>query len=235
VTTFHGNSGWVLSCACSPDGRLLATGDVNGVAKLWDAVGRKAITTLCSDAGAVNKCMFSPHGRLLATAHGDGRVRLWDVTSGHEVASMQGHTSRVMDCSFSADGRLIATASADGTVRVWMVTSREETRATFVGGQFTTMTWHTTPHGILRVGSDPVIGCALSPDARLVATTSLVRTVTLWDVESGKTLAHAYLLGDVTAVAGHPSKPLLGVGEWSGRTHLLQIVDNRERAKVGVT
>ena len=60
----------------SPDGALVATGSIDGTAKLWDpATGREVLTLFGHDL-VVNAVGFSPDGRFLATVSGDGTVAL---------------------------------------------------------------------------------------------------------------------------------------------------------------
>jgi len=62
--------------AVSPDGALVATGSLDGTAKLWDLATGREVLTLFGHDGPVNTVAFSPDGRFLATVSGDGTVAL---------------------------------------------------------------------------------------------------------------------------------------------------------------
>jgi hypothetical protein len=81
----------------SADGRLLASGGLDGIVQLWEA----------------------PSGRQLASASEDGTVRLWEAPTGRLLAMVQGHTTGVWGVALSADARLLASGGLDGTVRLW--------------------------------------------------------------------------------------------------------------------
>jgi WD40 repeat protein len=73
----------VRSLAFSPDSRTLATGDLNGVIKLWSLewfggqFAVRELVTLREHHDSVERLQFSPDGTILASASGDGAVRFW--------------------------------------------------------------------------------------------------------------------------------------------------------------
>ncbi|MBD2340744.1 hypothetical protein H6G64_27635, partial [Calothrix sp. FACHB-156] len=79
----------VNSVQFSPDGQRLATGGVDGTARVWDTSG-KELAQLRGHQGGVYSVQFSPDGQRLATGGEDGTARVWD-TSGKELAQLRGH------------------------------------------------------------------------------------------------------------------------------------------------
>lgn len=73
-------TGAVFSVAFSPDGKILASGRLDGTVRLSDVATRRQLgSPLTGPTGTVNSVAFSPDGKTLAAGSSDGTVRLWDV------------------------------------------------------------------------------------------------------------------------------------------------------------
>ncbi|GAX37841.1 NB-ARC domain-containing protein [Nodularia sp. NIES-3585] len=184
----------ILSLAFSDNGRLLATGDVNGEIHLWEIDSGQAVLRCIGHAGWVHSISFSPDGKMLCSASSDHTVKLWDVFDGSCLKTLTGHHQRVRSAAFSPDGRMIASGSSDATIRLWDTNSGK----------------------CLKVlsGHDSFIwSVAFSPDGKMIASGSEDQSIKLWNVKTGEcsqTLSghHSW----VRAIAFSPDGKLLASG-----------------------
>jgi WD40 repeat protein/serine/threonine protein kinase len=123
----------VSAVAFSPDSRLLATGDLAKVARIWEAGGKFEQRFALAHPAAVGQVAFSRNGALVATGCADGAARIWDVRSGRQIGpplfydptrfanSERWVAGQLRSAEFSPDDTLILTAGADRSVRTWPV------------------------------------------------------------------------------------------------------------------
>ena len=160
----------IVSVAFSPDGKLLATGDVVGQVRIWQVVDGQQVLTFQGHTNWVSSIAFSPNGQLLAvTGHSDSTIQLWEASTGKCVRILPGHTGWVSSVAFSQDGQTLASGSSDLTVRLWEINSGQCFR-------------------ILQGHTDRVRSVAFSPNGQAVASGSADQTVKLWEVSTGHCL-----------------------------------------------
>jgi tetratricopeptide (TPR) repeat protein len=103
----------------SPDGQRLVSGDLNGLAVVWEvSTGRKVVSAPLHTA-RINALAWSPDGRRIASGSADKTVRVWDPTRGEELLRFDVPDAAVTQCQWSPDGRRLAASGADGTILVW--------------------------------------------------------------------------------------------------------------------
>lgn len=121
-SSVHSCGGTVWGTAFSPDGKLIATGQANGVTDLLDPSRGHVTMSFKSDNVAVREVAFSPDQNYLAVMTGR-RVVLWDLKSREEHCTFGGHEQAVHSMAFSPDGKTLATGCWDSMVRLWNVES----------------------------------------------------------------------------------------------------------------
>ncbi len=123
----------VRCVAFSPNGRIIASGGLDGVIRLWDPETGKDRGTLTGTVHQITEAMaFSPDGTLLVSTSEPGLVRLWDVATGVELWKQQTVDRNIVNVVFFPDGLRFATAggqdgAVDSAVRIWNVASGEQT------------------------------------------------------------------------------------------------------------
>jgi WD40 repeat protein len=101
----------------SPDGRVLACGDIDGNILLWDLAAHKELRII--PAGNVAVMAFSPAGDEIVVGGHTGSVGVWRVT-GEEVGVTEGaHEFSVSSVAFSPGGRYFASADQKGSLQLW--------------------------------------------------------------------------------------------------------------------
>jgi WD40 repeat protein len=110
----------VVNCvAFSPDGKSLATGGRDTMARIWDAATGKEVQTLKGHTEWVQDVTFSPDGTSLATGSYDRTIKVWDLAAGKDVTTLRGHGNVVNSVAFHPDGLRLLSGSSDRTVRIW--------------------------------------------------------------------------------------------------------------------
>ena len=126
----------VTALAYSPDGSLVAAGDVNhtagpvlwryGTVAVWNVVTGRLLWKVRNKDGWVNAVAFSPDGTMLAAAQETNRVTLYDPQTGRVLRTVhpEGLTGYV-SAAFSPSG-LLATGGWSGIVQLWNPSSGRE-------------------------------------------------------------------------------------------------------------
>jgi len=163
VIALHAAEEHAVCLRFSPNGERIASVDLNGMLKIWDAGTARELLAVRVDekvSRPTSFISFSPDGNQIVSAGSDGTVRLWDTNTGAETMTLRGHTDIVIAVNFSPDGKRIISGSRDGTARVYDATT---------GAELLT----------LQAGSY-VLTVAFSPDGRTIAAGTIDGAV-LWE------------------------------------------------------
>ena len=192
-SVFTQTFGSVLTLAFSPNGQVLATGDMDGYTRLWQVADGQPLFTFERHREAVWSVAWSPDGRVLATGSGDHSLKLWDIHSGGCLKTFHGRdVARAI--AWSPGESMLASGGDDCRVWVWDINSGE----------------HFPP---LEGHRGRVYAIAFSPDGARLASGAFDHDIRLWEAATGECLnclqGHS---GDVRAVAWSPDGRWLASG-----------------------
>ncbi len=141
----------------SPDGRLLATGGVDGTLYIWQVSDGSVLWTGRAHRAEITDLAFSPDGAWLVSASLDRSVRVWSTADWQAAHQQDGYAA--YSVAFSPDGALLAVGYSDRVLLLSLpgFTLARELAATSV------------PHNL-----------AFSPDGLLLASNG-----DLWQVSDG--------------------------------------------------
>jgi tetratricopeptide (TPR) repeat protein len=227
---------YVRSVAFSNDGRLLASGFLQGNLQVWEVGSGIKLYSHVAHQASVTSVAFSPNNLWLASGSRDNTIRLWEADTGNELQVLRGHKAEVSAVAFSPDGQWLVSGSHDRTIKIWrVVTGREaqtleghamqvtaaiftpDGRAIVSGGWDKTIRlWNVSTGLTMRTltgHSKGVASLAVSPDSRWLASGGEDAKVKLWDLATGLEARTFSEHGNgVTSVAFSPDGELLAAG-----------------------
>jgi WD40 repeat protein len=177
------HTGAVLDIEFSRDDSVLATGGVDGAARVWEVRNGK-LRELLAAAGHANPVgsvsLSRDATRLVTVGQISQEARVWDVSPAGrgEVLTLPGPQSGAVhpDIAFTPDGRrLVASSGPAGTVRVWNAKTGAEQLV--LDG-----------HGHADAPQRGVIGIDVSADGSRIATAGADGSARVYDAETGKEL-----------------------------------------------
>ncbi len=107
---------WSKTIAYSPDSRLLAVGDENGIIQIWDVASRKLLHKLVPTGKQALYSdvilTFSSDSRLLVSSLYQ-TLYLWDVGTGSLLDSFPGYLDQIFSLAISPDGKMLVATGYD--------------------------------------------------------------------------------------------------------------------------
>ena len=159
--------GYRRAMAVSPDGRILAVGNLTKPIHLFRLADGVELFRLVGLEGQAHTLAFSADGTRLFSGGRDSAVRIWDVATGRPVGEPIKHRSWVEAIAFAPGGRVAASGGQDYLIRIWDPnTSRE----------------------LIQIPAHEfwITGIAMSPDGATAITSSWEDATRIWDAATGR-------------------------------------------------
>eukprot|EP00301_Raphidiophrys_heterophryoidea_P019933 c4749_g1_i1.p1 GENE.c4749_g1_i1~~c4749_g1_i1.p1 ORF type:complete len:347 (-),score=75.05 c4749_g1_i1:824-1864(-) len=118
-------SSWVMTCAFSPTGNLVACGGLDNICSVYNLKMKDApirvTRELASHTGYLSCCRFINDQRII-TSSGDLSCILWDIETGVLTDRFEDHAGDVMSVSVSpTDPNVFVSGGCDAVAKLWDV------------------------------------------------------------------------------------------------------------------
>lgn len=187
---------------CHGDSKVVASGDANGVVKIWDMATRSLRSSFQGDGHFVHGIAMHPADTHVAVASGNGLIRIWNIKSGNQPKIIKAHDGIAYAVSWSPDGRRLASGGLDKTVYIWDSHSGQVLQT-------------------IKTHIYSVYSLAWSPNGRHLASASGDGTVRISDADTGEEVScYRGHTSEVTTVAWSPDGKLIASGGYDQTVQL---------------
>lgn len=120
----NAHSSYVVCCAFSPNGLLLASGGYDDALRVWDLRKGTQFLEIAAHGDPITSVSFSDDSSMILTGSYDGLIRLWDAENGRCLRTLVDNDNPpVAWASFTPNSRYILAATLDSAIRLWCPTT----------------------------------------------------------------------------------------------------------------
>ena len=118
---YAGSTAGVTAEAVTVDGSKLATGQADGIIRLWNTSDGKQLGELKTGGKSITAMTISVNALWLAAGDADGNVFLFQLSDNKPAGKMSAHTKGVTGLAFHANNQLLYSVGQDGLLKGWNV------------------------------------------------------------------------------------------------------------------
>lgn len=130
----HGDN--IVSLALSRDGKQIATGGADSLARVWDVETLAEVAMIEGHVGHVTALAFTPDGKWLATGSADKDLKVWDLATKEQLMLLGDKSAPVNALMWSPDATNLTYLNESGEVfGVTDLKSHDGVRLAFASGK----------------------------------------------------------------------------------------------------
>jgi len=120
VQTFYGHNNAVNCTSFNIRGDTIASGDCDGITKVWDVRMVKELCQFDSGLASVHQAVFDKSCSYVLVGSEDATIKVFNLGTKEKDAELKGHEDAVLDLCFDygKEGYLVS-ASSDCSFRIW--------------------------------------------------------------------------------------------------------------------
>jgi len=163
-TILEGHKGWVEALSFTPDSKGLYSGSTDRTIFYWDMIA-ETNTVFAKLEHNVRCLAVSPSGHFLFGGTDNGQLIRWNLDTKEATIVFQSDNNSIYAISINSSGTRLAFVDKNGTLRLADVKSNSIVRG-------------------FSAHSARILDVKFSPDDRQIATSSMDKTVKIWDANN---------------------------------------------------
>ena len=134
--TIEAHADNILSLTLSKDGKQIATGGADTLAKVWDAATLKEIAKIEGHVGHITAIAFNHDGKWLATGSADKELKVWDIATKEMLMLLGDKSAPVNAVMWSPDSTALTYLTDAGAVfNITELKTHDGVRLAFTSGK----------------------------------------------------------------------------------------------------